>query len=133
MVTVSVVVGVRARLVHLRAKRQVAAMDSQLPCLLQPCLASSSTPYCEFLPLSPRTDESETTTGTSGRRRKLEIGLIKSRRETWQLTQQEGHRHAMTHFQDGCLLAVDIDGGCKVDSVQVQRIVLVGAEGKVKD
>lgn len=34
------------------------------------------------------------------------------------LTQQEGHRNTMAHFQDGRFLAGKINGGDKINSVQ---------------
>lgn len=48
------------------------------------------------------------------------VNLKEGQRLVWRgtspLTQQEGHRYSMAHFQDGCFLAVEANGGHEIDA-----------------
>ena len=48
------------------------------------------------------------------------------------LTQEEHHRYTMAHFQDRSFLSVEANRRHKIDA-KVQRVVLIGAEGKMKN
>ena len=60
----------------------------------------------------------------------LEEGQLSVQRDRLGRTQQEDHRHAVTHPQDGSFLAVKINRGGEVSGLRISALV-ISVEGEM--